>query len=228
MARPGPGKHRAPRGPVTLVTVVLFVGVLLASWAVGRSDGDTRATRDTGSADRPSTAEAPVPVTAARRARSVVVPEAPSAARLPSGRVVPVRAVSTSADGSLDLPEDVGTAGWWRGGSRVGDPFGSMLLAAHIDSTTQGLGPYAELLRARPGQRVRITTRHLTQVFVVRSLRLVAQGPLDRHPWISAPTGPPRLTLVTCAPPYDPSRGGYQRVAVLVARPLAPPARRTG
>ena len=224
MATGTTGEHRAPRGPVTLGALLLLVVGLLAWWAVGRSDGVTGSRV----AERPPSGSVPVPVTAARRARSVVVPEAPVAARLPSGRVVPVRAVSTTADGALDLPEDIGTAGWWRGGSRLGDPFGSMLVAAHIDSTTQGLGPYAELLRARPGQRVRITSRHLTQVFTVRSLRLVAQGPLARHPWISAPTGPPRLTLVTCAPPYDRSRGGYQRLAVLTARPLDRPARRTG
>jgi hypothetical protein len=223
------GKHRA-RGSVTLGVLLLLVVAVLAWWAVGRSDGDTRDTRVSGAADSGAgrAGLVTVPVTAARRARSAAVPEPPVAARLPSGRVVPVRAVSTTADGALDLPEDIGTAGWWRGGSRLGDPYGSMLVAAHIDSATQGLGPYAELLRARPGQRVRITSRHLTQVFVVRSLRLVPQGPLGRHPWISAPTGSPRLTLVTCAPPYDRSRGGYQRLAVLVARPLAPPARRTG
>ncbi len=32
---------------------------------------------------------------------------------------------------------------------RLGDPFGSTLVAAHIDSKTQGLGPYAELLSVR-------------------------------------------------------------------------------
>jgi Sortase domain len=218
-----PGRHRRPRGLAALSALLLLVVVVVAWWLVSRHDGFPRSST---SGTRP--ASVAVPVTAARRASSVLAPEVPSSVRLPSGRVVPVRAVSTTADGALDLPEDIGTSGWWRGGSRLGDPFGSMLVAAHIDSTTQGLGPYAELLRARPGQQVAITSRHLSQVFAVRSLRLVPQGPLGRHPSISAPTGPPRLTLVTCAPPYDRSRGGYQRLAVLTARPLAPPARRTG
>ena len=69
--------------------------------------------------------------------------------RLPSGTSVDVDAVSTTSDGLLDVPDDIRTAGWWRGGSRIGDPFGSTLIAAHIDSRTQGLGPYAELLRVR-------------------------------------------------------------------------------
>jgi hypothetical protein len=134
--------------------------------------------------------------------------------------------VGTRPDGVLDVPPDVRTAGWWRGGSRLGDPFGSTLIAAHIDSTTQGLGPYAQLLQVRSGQTIAVRSRHLRQTFTVRSLRLVPQGPLSRHPWIFAPTGGPRLTLVTCAPPYDAGRGGYQNLAVVTALPVGRPVRR--
>lgn len=106
----------------------------------------------------------------------------------------------------LDVPRDIRTAGWWRGGSRIADPFGSTLLAAHIDSTTQGLGPYSELLSVRRKERVRLMSAHLEQVFEIRSLRLVTQGPLAKQRRIFAPDGPRRLTLVTCAPPYVKSR----------------------
>ncbi len=74
----------------------------------------------------------------------------PGPLRLPSGRVVPVAAVSTTPAGVLDVPRDVRRAGWWRGGSRLGDPQGSTLVAAHVDSTTQGLGPFSELLGVGP------------------------------------------------------------------------------
>jgi hypothetical protein len=163
------------------------------------------------------------PAVPARRASSVVVPGAPVSARLPSGTVVPIRGVSTRADGELAVPRDVRTAGWWRGGARLGDPFGSMLVAAHVDSGSQGLGPYAELLRARPGQRVQVASRRLVQDFVIRSLRLVPQAPLTQEGVIFSPSGPARLTLVTCAPPYVRSRGGYQNLAVVTAVPVSPP-----
>ena len=149
------------------------------------------------------------------------------AARLPSGRVVRIRPVSTLADGRLDVPEDVSSSGWWRGGARVGDPFGSMLVAAHVDSLTQGLGPYAELLTVRPGQRVRVWTDHLRQDFAVRSRRLVRQGPLTDEPWLFSSSGKTRLTLVTCAPPFDRVRGGYQNLAVVTAVPITEPTRRS-
>ena len=163
----------------------------------------------------------------ARRAPGVVVPEPPLSARLPSGAVVPIRAVSTRADGELAVPSDVRTAGWWRGVSRLGDPFGSMLVAAHVDSTRQGLGPYAQLLEARPGQRVRVQSAQLVQVFEIRSQRLVPQAPLTAERAMFAPSGPARLTLVTCAPPYVRSRGGYQNLAVITALPVSPPSRRS-
>ncbi len=95
------------------------------------------------------------------------------AVRLPSGRVVRVLPVSTRVDRTLDVPQDINTSDWGRGGARVGDPFGLMLVAAHIDARAQALGPYAELLTVSSGQRVRVTTLHLRQDFTIRSRQLV-------------------------------------------------------
>lgn len=172
----------------------------------------------------------PIRVTAAKPARRAgsVVPERPRSVRLPDGTVVPIRAVGTRPDGVLDVPSDVRSAGWWRGGSRLGDPLGSTLLAAHVDSTSQGLGPYVALLRVHPGQRLELRSLHLRQSFRVTSLRLVPQGPLRGHSRISGSSGARRLTLVTCAPPYDRSHGGYQNLAVVTAVPVGPPQRTTG
>jgi len=162
----------------------------------------------------------------ARRAPSVVVAEAPRRLTLPSGLEVPISAVGTSAAGLLSVPADVDRAGWWRGGSRLGDPFGSTLVAAHVDSRTQGLGAFAELLTVSPGASVRLGSEHLAQRFEVRSRRLVPQGSLVRETWLFDVSGERRLTLVTCAPPYDASRGGYQNLAVVTAVPVSPVERR--
>jgi hypothetical protein len=160
------------------------------------------------------------------RRTGAVAPEAPTSARLPDGTRVPIRAVSTRADGLLDVPDDIRTAGWWRGGSRLGDPLGSTLLAAHVDSRSQGLGPYVALLTVHPGQRVTLTSRTLRQVFRVTSLRLVDRHSLPRQHWVSSASGPRRLVLVTCAPPYDPSRGGYRDLAIVTAVPVTTPTRK--
>jgi hypothetical protein len=151
-----------------------------------------------------------------------VVPEAPRSLRLPSGRVVPVHAVSTGRDGQLDVPDDPRYAGWWRGGSRVGDPSGKTLLAAHVDSLRQGLGPFAELYDARPGLLLELRSAGLRQEFRIRSVRQIPRQSLTARPDLYSPTGPRRLVLVTCAPPYDPAHGGYQSLVVLVAGPRGP------
>ena len=174
----------------------------------------------------PALAQSEQPIPRARRADSVPVAQTPRTLSLPSGRTVVVVPAGTTDTGLLDVPADVDIAGWWRGGARLGDPFGSILVAAHVDSRSQGLGPFAELLTVARGSRVLLESAGLRQSFVIRSRRLVPQGSLADDSWIFAATGDARLTLVTCAPPYDASRGGYQNLAVVTAVPASDAERR--
>lgn len=207
---------RATRTRVAVVAAVLVVpGCASSRTPPAPADTD----HDTAS---PS-ARAGSTVPPARRAESVVSPQPPRVAVLPSGRRVPVDGAGTTGAGLLDVPADVDTAGWWRGGSRIGDPFGSVLVAAHVDSRTQGLGPFAELLTLEPGARVTLESSRLRQTFRIDARRLVPQGSLADDSWIFDASGALRLTLVTCAPPYVPDRGGYQNLAVVTAVPLGPP-----
>ena len=167
-------------------------------------------------------------VVAARPARrtGTVLPEQPRSVHLPTGAVVPVRAVSSRTDGLLDVPDDIRQAGWWRGGSRVGDPLGSTLLAAHVDSTTQGLGPFAALLTVRRNQLFLVSSATMQQTYRATSMHLLERGSLLRHRWIYSASGSRRLVMVTCAPPYLPARGGYQNLVVVTAVPVSGPTRR--
>jgi hypothetical protein len=72
----------------------------------------------------------------------------------------------------------------------------------------------------RADQRITVSTAHLRQEFAVRSLRLVRSSELGNESWVFSPDGERRLTLVTCAPPYDRARGGYQNLAVVTATPV--------
>ncbi|TGN66157.1 class F sortase [Nocardioides eburneiflavus] len=166
------------------------------------------------------------PVAPARRAPSVAQAQPPRSLTLPSGLTVAISAVGTTRAGLLDVPADVAVAGWWEGGARLGDPFGSVLVAAHVDSRTQGLGPFAELLEVDRGDRLLLESAGLRQSFGVRSRRLVPQGSLVDDSWLFDAAGPARLTLVTCAPPYVAFRGGYQNLAVVTAVPLGRPEER--
>lgn len=221
-------RHGVRSGLLVAALTAAVVGaglVVVHPWSDGdASDAVSRPTPVTSTPSEPTVATNGT-AAPARLAGSALVAQAPRTARLPSGKVVPIRAVSTRTDGTLDVPKDIDKAGWWRGGARIGDPFGSTLVAAHIDSTTQGLGPFSTLLSVRPRQRVTVTTKDLTQEFEISSLRLIARSSLRKENRIFAVGGARRLTLVTCAPPYVKSRGGYQNLALVTAVPVRPPAK---
>lgn len=219
-ARHAASSRSIVRTPRLGVVAAAVVGILVV--ALAAACGDTSPARShaavAGRAVDAALPGEPVTMVAASAPRTgAPTPEPPQRAVLPSGTAVPVVEVSTTDDGALDVPGDVDVAGWWRGGSRIGDPFGAVLLSAHVDSATQGLGPYVELLRVRRGQSVLLTSEHLRQKYVINSLQLLDKGSLSDHPWVYSASGPHRLVLVTCAGPFDASRGGYQRLAVVTA-----------
>ncbi|WP_243058463.1 class F sortase [Nocardioides sp. SR21] len=190
-----------------LTSPVLVLVLGMTACATG-TDGDSGGT--------PPAADRSLDAGAAQRAGAPPA-EPPASVRLPSGTVVPVSPAGTTRNGLLDVPRDIAQAGWWPGGSKVGDPFGSTLLAGHVDAVDQGYGAFAELLEVRAGQRIRLRSRHLQQVFTVESRWLVPRDGLADADRIFSVRGARRLTLVTCAPPYVAGDGGYQNLAVVTA-----------
>jgi len=168
---------------------------------------------------RPSAPTVHVPAREAVPAGSQINPERPDLLVLPSGTQVRVRIASTLGDGTLAVPPNIDAAGWWDGGARIGDRFGATLIAGHVDSAVQGLGPFAELLGAGTGDPVVLESRHLRQAFTVRSVELVPKAELADQSELFAVDGAPRLVLVTCAGPFDAAAGGYQNLAVVTATP---------
>ena len=106
------------------VALVMTSTLFLTGAGCARASPEERTDSVTPPAAATSTG-APGLVPRARRAPSALPAEPPVLATLPSGREVHVRSVGTTAAGLLDVPTDIGQAGWWRGGSRLGDPFGS-------------------------------------------------------------------------------------------------------
>lgn len=146
----------------------------------------------------------------------------PKKLRLPHGTAVPVLAVGTSG-GQLQVSDDIRNAGWWKGAARIGDPYGAMLIAAHVDSATPGLGPYAQLLSTPEGAKVTVASGDLRQRFVISSREVITRDSLPEQRSIVSPSGEPRMVLVTCSGPYTKSKGGYQNLAVLTAEPAGAP-----
>jgi hypothetical protein len=128
-----------------------------------------------------------------------------------------VDSVGVAANGQLAVPDDVNRAGWWRGSSRLGESFGSVVIAAHVDSFSQGRGPIAELLSAGEGDRLRVSGGGLDQTFTVDAVVSVPRAHLGERSRLFSVRGPLRLVLVTCGGPYDPQHGYRDNVVITAA-----------
>lgn len=127
---------------------------------------------------------------------------------------------ATTVDGELQVPENVSHLGWWDGGAYAGDPFGTTVIAGHVDSKTQGLGFFARLLRARPGDVVTLRgDGHQARYRITRVRTITKQVLADDGAAFDQATDH-RLVLITCTGNYDRDRGGYDSNLVIDAEPL--------
>ncbi|PFG43328.1 sortase family protein [Isoptericola jiangsuensis] len=134
---------------------------------------------------------------------------------------VPVRAVGVDPDGSMELPGSGDVAGWYRYGAAPGQDEGNVVIASHVD-TSDGVGAFAALATARPGQRVTVVdadgTRYRYRVTDVRRYDK-STVPLDA---LFERGGDPRLVLITCGGRWDAAAGSYEDNLVVTAVPGAP------
>ena len=152
-----------------------------------------------------------------RAAREAVAPRRLSMPRL--GVSLPVRPTGLDDRGQMALPESAYTAGWYRFGRGPLDPRGATVIAGHVDTTAEGVGPLARLASARAGDEVRLSVGDRLVRYRVLSVQRVAKNALDL-PTLFARDGARRLHVVTCGGAYLPAQGGYQDNVVLTARPL--------
>jgi LPXTG-site transpeptidase (sortase) family protein len=134
-----------------------------------------------------------------------------------SAAIVPVATVGRE----LVVPEDPGRVGWWDGSSYVGDPYGSTVIAGHVDTVDRGLGFFFRLWNIKVGERVVLRAGHLRQAYKITALRQVARTDLVDDEEVFDIGGPPRLVLITCAGDFRADRGGYSRNLIVVARPVS-------
>lgn len=236
--RPHGGVRRGALRTAMLVSaVVLVLGVVLALVSVqtGRHDEPSaRPPASTNPSDSPSrepsdgrSSEPSGPTTTRWQTTArpgipagITSSRQPTAIRLSDGVELDVRRAATDAKGELIVPDDVDVAGWWDGGARVNDPFGTMVIAAHVDSEIQGLGPFSALLSAAEGDAVEALAQEVDQTYVVSSVTRIPRDSLPERDDLFTSSGPHQLVLLTCAGDFIPQQGGYQELAVVVAEPL--------
>lgn len=130
------------------------------------------------------------------------------------GRIAPL---GLSPDGTIEVPESVTVAGWYRLGARPGQP-GPAVILGHVDSKT-GPGIFARLGGVKAGTPVLVDRSDgSTVTFRITSVSQVAKVrfPTDL---VYAPTLEPTLRLVTCGGSFDRSRGSYRDNVIAFANP---------
>ncbi len=127
--------------------------------------------------------------------------------------------VGVEPDGQMEVPDDVGEVGWYRHGPAPQDGSGSIVLAGHVDSRTEGRGAFFDLQRLGPGDEVRVADADgtsTTWVVTGRSTIAKPEVPLEE---LFRRDGPPRLALVTCGGDFDADRRSYRSNVVVIAEP---------
>jgi sortase (surface protein transpeptidase) len=150
----------------------------------------------------------------------------PTGVRIPAIRVDAITvAVGLESDGSMEIPSDVSTIGWYEpaegSGVAPGQP-GTAVLAGHVDSRTQGAGAFYDLRMLAVGDRIEIVNADgSTSLWRVT---LVTSYPKDELPIddVFVWTGPPRLALITCGGPFDWTARSYFDNLVVYAEPDVP------
>jgi len=163
------------------------------------------------------------PAAAAPAPSHTAAPFTPTRLRVPRlGVDAPVVPVTVQPDGLLAVPGDVDTIGWWSAGAAAAASSGTVDLVGHVDSARQGPGPGAffGLRTLQPGDRVILSSADdRTAAYTVVARR--------RYPKSALPSGEvfgqhttPRLVLVTCGGPFEPSIGHYRDNIIVTATPL--------
>ncbi|HEX6151422.1 class F sortase [Nocardioides sp.] len=147
------------------------------------------------------------------------VPTRVSLGEAADGVTAAVDPVSVVA-GTLELPGDADRVGWWRAGSLAGAPFGTVLVAGHLDSDTDPAGYLAALAELAPGDVVELAGDGDRQHYRVTRNYLLARANLSQRSDLFEQDRPHRLVLVTCGGAYDVAAGRYQFNRIVEARPV--------
>ena len=219
MERAGFGAPRSRRWRA-LVTPLLVVVLTGCGAGTGVPSAGPVGLGPASSSPEKSSAAGPVPnAREGRQAKSTRVRFVPEKLTLQGGASAPVKP-ATTVGGELQVPTDVSHVGWWDGSASAGDPFGSTVIAGHLDSATGGIGFFAKLLRINVGTKVTLEGSDHRMTYRVVAVQTVAKEALASDSRAFDQTGAHRLVLITCTGTYRPDRGGYDRNLVVIARPI--------
>jgi sortase (surface protein transpeptidase) len=205
------------RSPTAPLAVVALAGLLVSG--CGAPGSSAAAARSPRAGPATATAAAPHEPPGVAGFHSVRTYDQPA---LPVQLQIPAIDVSTSLvklgrlpDGSLEVPKDWDTAGWYDKGPRPGQP-GPAVILGHVDSKT-GPAVFYQLRALRPGDTVRVGLAD-GRILVFRVQR-VQRYPKDKFPTeaVYFPTLNRELRLITCGGEFDYAAGSYRDNIVVYA-----------
>ena len=132
-----------------------------------------------------------------------------------------VTAEGLDAKGAMALPANAADAGWYRFSPGLAAREGATVIAAHIDSWHDGIGPFSTLKNATAGDSITVYGADgSTVAYTVSELRQVGKidAPLAD---VFETSGPPRLSLVTCGGAFNSKTGHYLDNVIVTATPVA-------
>lgn len=193
-----------------LAAVAASVGIALADAPTRLHAGYVPVDRATRAPDTYASSPAPAP-TLSRG-------EPPTLLSIPSlhvhARVIPV---TVAPDGSLGVPDDPRTLGWWSAGAATGAASGSTVIDGHVDSATRGLGALFTLRRLQVGASILVRAGQRDLHYQVTGIREYPKAQLPASVFSQNVTG--RLVLITCGGTFNPTTHHYADNVVVYALP---------
>jgi hypothetical protein len=194
------------RWPAVSLAGVVLAGMLVSGCGPGH--GPVAASSPRGGPATTAEPREPPGVAGFHSVRTYDQPALPVRLQIPAIDVsTPLVKLGRLPDGSLEVPKDWNTAGWYDKGPRPGQP-GPAVILGHVDSKT-GPAVFYQLRALRPGDTVRVGLAD-GRVLVFRVQR-VQRYPKDEFPTeaVYFPTLNRELRLITCGGEFDYARHSY-------------------
>jgi Sortase domain len=237
----GPRRGRALGRLVGLAVViaVLLAGAVLAResapgrlglpWLVARSQAFSTAPPAARPRSLLTPAPAPSPTSGTLAAAQAIVAPVPPPARLSIAAIgvdAAIEPLGLDGQGRMATPSRPDNVGWYSPGAAPGD-VGNAVIDGHLD-WTDGPAVFWRLGKLRRGDELAVSRADGSRArFLVLS---TATMPWDASTdALFTKTGPPSLTLITCAGAWDRQRGTYlQRLVVRASLVPPPPTKSPG
>jgi LPXTG-site transpeptidase (sortase) family protein len=142
----------------------------------------------------------------------------PASVEIAGAGPAPIGLVDTAADGSLNIPKEIDTLGWWVGSKPMGADKGTTLIAGHVDSAAAGLGYFAKLTELEKGDPITVVDGLGEKwVFEVNETKQTVKSALPKD--VFDTSGERRLVLITCGGDFDEAKRSYVDNYIVYATP---------